>query len=1016
MLFDKKRRAEGTSAVLIQSMPGGGKSHLAREYVYRHRAEYPGGIFWLRAKSTAELALGFWDVARKAVLMNLEDGNELGILEKDSDQYIPVVRRWFNHRRGWLMILDGIHFNETNELRKFIPDSIDTGLIYTSTEKSVSGNYLFMNPQVIKLPLLSAREAQRLLLLELDKKEPFSKDDLKNSMELVQSMGFLPVVIHAVAQRLKSTEEPLARFARNYVSEPRLRGLETYKDVVKQLKLLGASETLNLIYILCFFSQHIPVEMISLGLKALDSPYHVPVKAFEPISGRSLNNTFKMLNTFALIDRNEQEPMSTMNSSQTSKGSRDMLSENVDVIRLHSVVQGFFVDTLSGDGSLPVWLDRAVRLFCSSFDRAHKKILNDKRAGLVEDYRLYEIHGIKIREHVVKHLSKHLKEEEKTILQAAQESLDKRLQGIKQEIEERTPESSHVIAVGRPDIFQTSIFDRTSSSSDTGPETPGSNERNPSKVSTWGFEVSRNQYESPTTLMHEGEFNLQQLQEIYRQNFPLPLVEDTGYDSDRESATAMTVQPSQRTARASSFSKPQTTGARPDGWEVVPPRRRQQKQVYSSQHRSIRAMERQRYRDSAGAYRAVTTADPRLTRENVLGSFPSAITIEMPRGRVDVMSGHSSAEISLAHISKNSPPPARGGGMIHDRRPSTLQGPRMMTGLSSYASAVAGSTKDTILGWKDVATFSRPGTADKDVVVSSDTSSSIERPTSSAMESLQKFPIEVIKPTPSPKIIQSAGAFPKSISIPPYPTTPLRSPPSARKGTFPFPDVEAGRKRGASTSISGSPNPYPSTIYPRMEGGPVFETLPLTTSSPRVISHSPPQESSHSPPYLSLSFPDIRSTHPHPLSNTLSNNTTYYPGHPEYSFPNVHNPNGYSSQPMSRDPSGSKSNSNPGRAGRRPSVAETEPPPILPTFSPSIEPTSYQVYENQRLHGQEESSSSSPRLTREEWERESLNHLGIATGRVGEGVPKRSPRLEYARSALIERSEEWNSPSLLVDE
>jgi len=29
MLFDKKKRAEGTSAVLIQSIPGGGKTHLA---------------------------------------------------------------------------------------------------------------------------------------------------------------------------------------------------------------------------------------------------------------------------------------------------------------------------------------------------------------------------------------------------------------------------------------------------------------------------------------------------------------------------------------------------------------------------------------------------------------------------------------------------------------------------------------------------------------------------------------------------------------------------------------------------------------------------------------------------------------------------------------------------------------------------------------------------------------------------------------------------------------------------
>lgn len=305
-------------------------------------------------------------------------------------------------------MLDGMHFDDADALRKFIPDSKNTSLIYTSTEKSVSGDHHFMNPQVIKLPQLSAREAQRLLLLEIDKKEPFSKEDSKYAMELVQAMGFLPVVIHAVAQRLKATEEPLSRFAKSYSNEPRLRGLGTYMAVVDQLKAHGSLEALNLIHILCFFSQHIPVEMIALGafslqpvlcfplirtigLRALD----VDVKATETVTGHSLNTTFKHLNMFALIDRDRHDPEEALQSSQSTKstGSRDMLGENVDVIRLHSVVQGFFVDTLSADGTLALWLDRAVRVFCCSYDHANARITRKTHAGLVEDYRLYEIHG-----------------------------------------------------------------------------------------------------------------------------------------------------------------------------------------------------------------------------------------------------------------------------------------------------------------------------------------------------------------------------------------------------------------------------------------------------------------------------------------------------------------------------------------------------------------------------------------------------------------------------------------------
>jgi hypothetical protein len=75
LLFDQKRRGEGTSAVLIQSMPGGGKTHLATQYVYDHKYDFPGGIFWLRATSESELSAGFWDIARAAALIGTSTGD-----------------------------------------------------------------------------------------------------------------------------------------------------------------------------------------------------------------------------------------------------------------------------------------------------------------------------------------------------------------------------------------------------------------------------------------------------------------------------------------------------------------------------------------------------------------------------------------------------------------------------------------------------------------------------------------------------------------------------------------------------------------------------------------------------------------------------------------------------------------------------------------------------------------------------------------------------------------------------
>ncbi|EHL00816.1 hypothetical protein M7I_3207 [Glarea lozoyensis 74030] len=298
------RRAEGTSAISIQSIPGGGKTHLAREYVYTHKSSYPGGIFWVGAKSEEELVAGYWDIATKAVFKDVAS-REGRIALRHSEEWVGLVKEWLNNHHDWLLVLDGIHFNESEALRKYIPDSENTSLIYTSTEKGIAGDQFLMNPQMIRLPALSAREAQELFLLEL-------------------------------------------------------------------------------------------------GLTALD----VEVKTMDSLNGMDLNNTFRYLNMFALMDRNEQEAV-TVGSSQTSRGSRDLIGDNVDFIRLHGVIQAFFTDTLDADQTLPRYLYRAVMVFCESYKTAAERIARKTNAGLVEDYRVYEIHGKRLLHHITKYKKKY---------------------------------------------------------------------------------------------------------------------------------------------------------------------------------------------------------------------------------------------------------------------------------------------------------------------------------------------------------------------------------------------------------------------------------------------------------------------------------------------------------------------------------------------------------------------------------------------------------------------------------
>lgn len=292
MLQDPKRRSEGTSTVLIRCQTGGGKTHMARQYVFSHRDDYPGGIFWLRATSTQELDGEFWRVARTAAIRELVDDMDDHEL-RDHSKIVDIVRRWFNGLEGWLMVLDGIMF-DTPGVERFVPDAVNSSLILTSTDPAATGDHHFNNPQILHLPLLSVDKAQELLLLETEKRRPWSQEDQRQATELVQVLGRLPLMIHVTAQHLKASQEPLATFLKRYKNKPKVGKVPAYDYVLEQLHARGATAAINVMSILVFFNQDIPVEMMAMGEFWNQDPLHLiafeaGVSSFQPCILRSLN-------------------------------------------------------------------------------------------------------------------------------------------------------------------------------------------------------------------------------------------------------------------------------------------------------------------------------------------------------------------------------------------------------------------------------------------------------------------------------------------------------------------------------------------------------------------------------------------------------------------------------------------------------------------------------------------------------------------------------------------------------
>lgn len=452
-LHDRRRRNEGTACVLLHGQAGVGKSHLARQYVNRHREKFfTGGIFWISSKIKEEREKAFWDIHHKVVA---RDSPELCI---NADKpFRESVKAWFEARHDWLIVFDGVVVDkddDVTELAGFVPDSKNSSIIYISLSKSLESRRRLRHPFPIRVGPLAEEHARNLLLkqLERERKRKPTEAEKKAATELVRKMGCLPLAIDAISHRIAETSEPLTKFnIKSYSADPKLKG--TYETILKDLKLSHPHlEAWNLINILCFFGQHIPVEMLHLGLRGL--PARVKIKSSE-VDGEepNLNTTFSTLMKYALIERNPPE------DKNSAASSHDSLVDPIDMLKLHSVVQKFCCDSLDASKLLPEWLTHAVELFAYSYHKADEKIKQKPEPGRISDYRDYLVQG----QHLLDHIRFY--ERRSQNLEAVSMQLNPVLDLIIGEIRSRESSSSQE-SVNRG-IFQISIFDRTNSSSDS---------------------------------------------------------------------------------------------------------------------------------------------------------------------------------------------------------------------------------------------------------------------------------------------------------------------------------------------------------------------------------------------------------------------------------------------------------------------------------------------------------------------------------------------------------------------
>jgi hypothetical protein len=166
---------------------------------------------------------------------------------------VETVKKWFEARQGWLLVFDGVSFDkdeDVTDFQKFIPDSKNSSIIYTSVDRTLVRKQRLLYPIAVKVRPLDEKDAMDLLYKGLGIGRPTAEQDEK-AKALVRHLECLPLAIHAMGHRLSATQKAIEKYhIESYSTDSKLA--EPYIGIMADLRRFHHPEALNLIHILCF--------------------------------------------------------------------------------------------------------------------------------------------------------------------------------------------------------------------------------------------------------------------------------------------------------------------------------------------------------------------------------------------------------------------------------------------------------------------------------------------------------------------------------------------------------------------------------------------------------------------------------------------------------------------------------------------------------------------------------------------------------------------------------------------
>jgi predicted ATPase len=196
-----------TQPPAITGLGGIGKTQIAIEYAYRHRAEYKH-VLWVNASEPLTLTEGFVQIARALQLPIKE--------EQDQNIVIEAVKQWLLNSDGWLLILDNA--DDLPFAYTFLPTT-GTGHVLLTTREHKTGRIargFEVKPMEKEEGVLFLLRRSKVLDSPVAPLTQTKETDQQVAADIVKELDGLPLALDQAGAYIEEMECDLSTYLHRY--------------------------------------------------------------------------------------------------------------------------------------------------------------------------------------------------------------------------------------------------------------------------------------------------------------------------------------------------------------------------------------------------------------------------------------------------------------------------------------------------------------------------------------------------------------------------------------------------------------------------------------------------------------------------------------------------------------------------------------------------------------------------------------------------------------------------------